>query len=110
MYQKSRHFLDCHIAGFRYHDGLEVIDELKLGTVVTLASEPDNPHDPNAVAIYLKDNKLGYVPKEKNAQLSSLLYFGHADVFETRISLVNHEADPERQFRVVVKIKNKRNN
>jgi len=59
MYEKSRCLLDCHIAGFTYYDGLEVINELKLGTTVTLKSEPENPHDPGAVAVYRADKKLG---------------------------------------------------
>jgi hypothetical protein len=108
MYERSRNLLDCHIAGFAYYDGLEVIDEMKLGAPVSLKSEPDNPHDPNAVAIYLGEHKLGYIPKAKNEQVSTLLYFGYGDIIQTRISSVNLEAEPERQFRVVLKIKDNR--
>jgi hypothetical protein len=46
MYERSRNLLDCHIAGFNYYDGLDVIDQLKLGTAVTLKSEPENPARP----------------------------------------------------------------
>jgi hypothetical protein len=100
--------MDCHIAGFAYHDGLEVIDRLKLGTPVTLASEPDNPYDPEAVAICYDDKKIGYIPKSKNSQVSALIYFGHGDIIEARISLVNLEAEPERQFRISLKIRDGR--
>ena len=44
MFEKSRNLLDCHIAGFTYYDGVEVIEKLTLGTVVTLKPEPENPH------------------------------------------------------------------
>ena len=27
-YERSRHFMDFHVAGFAYYDGLDVIDEL----------------------------------------------------------------------------------
>jgi hypothetical protein len=27
MYERSRNLIDCHIAGFTYYDGLEVIDQ-----------------------------------------------------------------------------------
>ncbi|MGX7350367.1 restriction endonuclease [Enterococcus canis] len=107
-YEPSRFFMDFHIAGFAYYDGLEVIEELKLGTVVTLVGEPDNPHDPDAVAIYYQGKKLGYIPSSKNTMFSTFLYFGHSDLFEARIQTVNLEHHPERQFRVVVRVKDQR--
>ena len=58
--------------------------------------------------IYFKDIKLGYVPSAKNILLSNLLYYGHSAIFESRIQFVNKESHPERQFRVVVKIKDNR--
>lgn len=107
-FEPSRHLIDFHVAGFAYCDGLDVIEELTLGKTVTLVSEADNPHDPEAVAIYYKDLKIGYVPKDKNSLLSLFLTFGYGDIFEARIQYVNKETHPERQFRVVVKIKDNR--
>lgn len=108
-YEPSRHFMDFHVTGFAYYDGLEVIGKLKLGKVVDLVVEPDNPHDPEAVAIYYRGTKLGYAPQGKNTLLSTFLYFGHENLFEARIQAVNLESHPERQFRVVVKVKDMRN-
>ena len=88
-WEPSRHFMDFHIAGFAYYDGLDVIDQLILGQQVSLIVEADNPHDPEAVAIYFKDIKLGYVPSAKNILLSNLLYYGHSDIFESQIQFVN---------------------
>ena len=85
-----------------------LINELSFGQAVTLVVETDNPYDNEAVAIYYKDKKLGYVPKEKNSFLSTLLYYGYGDILEARIQYVNVENHPERQFRVVVKIKDNR--
>lgn len=104
-YEPSRHFMDFHIAGFAYYDGLDVISELKLGTPVQLVGEPDNPHDPEAVAIYYQNKKLGYIPTGKNTVFSTFLYFGHTDLFEARIQMVATDTHPERQFRVVVKVR-----
>ncbi|WYE78634.1 HIRAN domain-containing protein [Fusobacterium polymorphum] len=84
------------------------MNELSLGQSVTLMVESDNPYDNEAVVIYYKDKKIGYVPKEKNSILSTLLYYGYGDIFEARIQYVNMENHPERQFRVVVKIKDNR--
>jgi hypothetical protein len=98
------------LAGFKYYDGLDVIDRLKIGARVTLALEPDNPYDPNAIVVSFEDKKLGYIPQAKNDLLSQLLYFGYTDILEARISTVNLEAsDPERQFRLTVKLKDNRN-
>ena len=108
MYERSRHLLDCHIAGFTYYDGLDVIGELKLGAPVTLKSEPDNPYDPDAVAIYYEDIKLGYVPQAKNSPVSTLLYFGHGDIVEARINCHKPDANTENQFRVVIRVKDNR--
>jgi hypothetical protein len=108
MFTRSRHFLDCHIAGFTFADGLDVIDELKLGTEVAIVGEPDNPHDPDAVAIYYGDSRIGYIPRNHNADISALLYFGYGNIFETKISSVFPDNPPEQQFRVTVKIKDNR--
>ena len=86
-WEPSRHFMDFHIAGFAYYDGLDVIDQLILGQQVSLIVEADNPHDPEAVAIYFKDIKLGYVPSAKNILLSNLLYYGHSAIFEFAFNL-----------------------
>ena len=108
MYERSRNIIDCHIAGFTYYDGLEVIDQLTLGAMVTLKSEPENPNDPDAVAVYFGGTKLGYVPRAKNSELSQLLYFGYGDIVEARINSRDLEANPEAQFRIVIKLKDNR--
>ena len=108
MFERSRNFFDCHIAGFGFYDGLDVIDQLTLGAPVTLWAEPDNPCDPCAVAIYFGNTKLGYVPRAKNGILGNMLYFGHDAVFEARINSRNLENDPERQFRIVIRLRDNR--
>ena len=35
-WEPSRHFMDFHIAGFAYYDGLDVIDQLILGQQVSV--------------------------------------------------------------------------
>ena len=108
MYTPSRNFQDFYIAGFKYYDGLDVIDELKTGTPITLKAEPDNPHDTAAVEIYYKDTKLGYIPRNVNSKISTLLVFGHASIFESRIISVNAEQPLEQRFQVVLKVKDNR--
>lgn len=59
MYEPSRVLLSFHIAGFQYADGALVLGDLKAGDKLTLCTERDNPHDPEAVAIYYGKTKLG---------------------------------------------------
>jgi len=108
MYERSRNLFDCHIAGFAYYDGLNVINDLKPGVSVELDAEPDNPHDPYAVAIYFDGAKLGYIPQAKNNYISNLIYFGYGGILESKINCHHPDAYPERQFRVVIKLRDGR--
>jgi hypothetical protein len=105
----DRHFDNFNIAGFTYHDGVDVFDELKIGVPLSLVPEPNNSHDAYAVAIYYKDHKLGYVPKDRNKFISKFLNFGHTDLFEVKINRVSPEDHPEQQIGVVVRITDNRN-
>jgi hypothetical protein len=104
MYTPSRYFADFNIAGFTYGEGLAVFEDLKVGTVLTLEGEPDNPYDPEAVALFLNGSKIGYVPRGKNSELSQFLYFGYGKFFEAQISAVNLLVHPQEQYHVVVRI------
>ena len=50
----------------RYWDGALVLDELKVGINLTMIVEENNPNDPDAVALYWKDAKIGYIPQDSN--------------------------------------------
>lgn len=51
------------IAGTYFADQTAV-DRLTVGAHIDLTAEPDNPHDPNAVALYHQGGKVGYVAKQ----------------------------------------------
>ena len=59
---------DC-ILCYEYEENLCLLKEERTiehlsgkgGTIVTFQQEPDNPYDNKAVAIYLGDNKIGYI-------------------------------------------------
>lgn len=95
-YEPSRHIDDFHLAGFAYYDGLDVIDELKMGQPVTMVREINNPYDKNAVAIFYKDKKIGYIPESHNEMISTLFYYGYDNIFEARIQAAYPEQHPER--------------
>ena len=100
MSKRSRHLVDFNIAGMRFWDGATVLRKLKAGKKLDLVAEPDNPVDEDAIAIYRKNVKLGYVPREYNALLAQLFNFGHGNILECRILKVDKHADPWRQVRV----------
>ena len=107
-YEPSKYYMDFYVAGFKYWDGPKVIGKLKNESKLTLKSEPDNPYDPEAVAIYAGKKKIGYIPMARKGDISKLLYFGHGDIFKVMVSQINMGAHPEQQVRVIVRVKDKR--
>ncbi|HFH9837235.1 TPA: HIRAN domain-containing protein [Streptococcus suis] len=107
-FEPTRHIEDFHLAGFAYYDGLDVIEELKLGTSLEMLAEPTNPYDSEAVVILYQGKKLGYIPKHKNSLISRLLFYGHGDILEARVQMIDLAEHPEQQLRVVVKFKDNR--
>ena len=74
----SRHKFKRHygfkVAGLSHHweNFRDVIDpEGDLN--VELVPEPDNPHDPNAIKVIMNGQHIGYVPKEKTADIKKIL-------------------------------------
>jgi hypothetical protein len=84
-----------NLAGFRYHAASEVWGELRVGDVLQLAREPDNPHDANAVSLSWRGHKLGYVPRRDNEVLAWSLDRG--DVLRARISRLSQHPNPARR-------------
>ena len=108
MYTPSASFLNFHIAGFQHWDGALALPKLKPGKRLKLKTEPDNPYDPQAVALYYKGAKLGYVPRKCNGELSLLLNFGHTDVFEAVVLSVNPKAPTWEQVYVSIRVRDVR--
>lgn len=100
MYEPSRLLISFFIAGFKHWDGPMVLSRLKVGQALELRCEPDNPHDPAAVAILHDGTKIGYVPTGQNDLLSVMSFYGHASAFECRVLQVAPEKSPWEQVRV----------
>lgn len=103
----NQHYATFHIAGFTYWDGLEVFNDLTIGTELTLEAESTNGHDPNAVKILFRETMLGYIPRGENEEISKFLQLGHSDLFSARVSRINPETHTEKQISVTVKINKK---
>ena len=98
------HFKSVYIAGFSYYDGAEVFTQLEIGSKITLKLELDNHYDENAVALYFKDYKLGYVPKESNRSIAKLSKAGY-DIFIGVVQQIDSSEYPDQQIRVGIFIK-----
>lgn len=68
--------LTCFIAGFRYHEGLDITNYLVLGERLDLIAEPGNPHDEHAVRIEHRKSHIGYVPRKYNQTVLAWLRCG----------------------------------
>ena len=80
------------LAGFRYHEGKEIWDELKVGDALELVREPDNPYDPKAVRVDWHGHVLGYVPRAENAAVGKLMDRG--EPVEARIVKLRKSRNP----------------
>jgi hypothetical protein len=58
------------LAGFRHHEAASLWNDMKVGDMLTLAREPANPHDANAVRVEWRGHMLGYVPRSQNQALA----------------------------------------
>lgn len=111
MEAKKKYFMDCQLAGRKYHDADEVWDELKVGTELQLMRELDNRYDPDAVAVmFEKDGeeepyRIGYIPREDNKTIADILEMGWTNMFECRICKITPDAHPEHQVHLTIKIK-----
>lgn len=120
MVTKKMYFMDCHLAGRKYHDADEVWDELKVGTVLRMERDKENRYDTNAVAVIYERNDrngaveneflIGYIPRDNNVMIANFLEMGWSDVFECRISKLDPDAHPENQVQLTIRIKRNMNN
>ena len=113
METRKKYYMDCHLAGRKYHDADEVWDRLKVGTLLSLKHDKENRHDANAVAVlYKKEDEvepycIGYIPRDCNEDIAGFLEMGWTDIFECRISKIKEDAHPESQVLLTIKIRRK---
>lgn len=80
------------IAGFQFHEGKQLWDQLKVGDPLTLVREPDNSHDARAVRVEWNGHMLGYVPRAENDAVARQLDRGNR--LEARIVRLTKHRDP----------------
>ena len=91
-------WLEFWVTGARFYpEGIAALGADPVGKPLTLVPEPENPHDPNAVAVVVPtaygDCKVGYIPRtlarEMRAVLSELELI--ADTVDVRCEVISCE-------------------
>ena len=85
------YLLQSFVRGFRFYEGLKLLDEMHEGDLLEMLREPANEYDPKAIALCFNQHKIGFIPKEDNDILSRLM---DADVvkLQAEITHLNKEA------------------
>jgi len=86
------------IAGLRHHPGERLWRRLGNGEPLQLRREPDNPHDPLAVALYWRGIMLGYLPRRENLVAARML--DHQRCLQARVIRVL----PDSEVRIELKM------
>lgn len=71
--QESYVYYEGQIAGYQYYKGPGLEKQFTVGETLELKREQTNQFDEKAVAIYYKNQQLGYVKQNENQTLSRLL-------------------------------------
>jgi len=88
------------LAGFNYHQAPAVFANLRSGDALALLREADNPHDANAIGVYWREQKLGYVPRAQNAALAWAMDRGEVVVARVSRLLVHQNPRLRVEFEV----------
>lgn len=88
--------LELPLAGFRHHRAIGVWPFLHPGAAVELRREPWNRHDPRAVAVYFRRDKLGYLPRSDNVTVARWLDQGRP--LSARIARLDEAAPSARRL------------
>jgi hypothetical protein len=88
------------LAGFQYHEGQALWQELRAGDALALVREPDNAHDANAVRVEWRGRMLGYLPRAENRSVAAEMDRGSR--VEARIARLVEHRNPWRRLLVEV--------
>lgn len=110
---------ECRVAGIVFHNIEDVWDELYEGAKIALVRQCNNEHDKNAVAVALIDDYdgnpddfdfdyiLGYIPREENEEIATILDMGWQDSLEAEISLLDRKRPMADRLHISIYVKNK---
>ena len=71
--------LTSRVAGVTFEGRQSLMANVKVGDGIRLEAEPNNPYDPNAVAVFVENDKggqIGYIPRDAAEEFKGLLEAG----------------------------------
>lgn len=94
---KEIHLFDSYIAGTTHLKDSSVLDDIKVGDMLTLRRE-DNKFDSNAILILLDERKVGYVPEKDNIVFARLMDAGK--LLKAKITGIKNKGDYFKQISI----------
>ncbi len=64
------------LAGWAFHEGPKRKRPIPIGEQLSLKPEPDNPHDPHAIAVFCGSAQIGYLPAHAAPDYGTLVAQG----------------------------------
>ena len=88
------------VAGSQFYDGDSIINDLKVGDLLELLTEPNNPFDKFAVIIKYQDKQIGYIPRSDNRYIARMVEQGMQ--LDCEILSLQPDEDPWQKIQVAV--------
>ena len=85
------------LAGSQYHALADVVDRIRVGDMLTLIREPDNPHDRSAIQVLWQGHLLGFVPRRENKAVARAMDRGEPLI--ARVVALRPDESPWRRLR-----------
>ncbi|MGJ7029565.1 HIRAN domain-containing protein [Niabella hirudinis] len=67
------YLLQSFVRGFRFYEGMRLLDQMQEGDMLQMVREPENQFDTSAIALHFNKHRIGYIPREDNELLSKLM-------------------------------------
>lgn len=91
------------VAGFQYYHGEALLRNMKPGEEIQLQREPENKFDYNAIALYYRNQKIGYLPRAENQTIALLM--DQKALITAQITETNTSANVDTWEKVWVEVK-----
>lgn len=104
----SQFLLECYLQKANQYDALKVLEEngekLKMGKILTLSIDKDDD-DKECVFAKIDENRIGCLSDEDSKIIRKFLKARWNEIFECRICRNDPEADENKRYSIVIKIK-----
>ncbi|NMA90336.1 MAG: DNA-binding protein [Amphibacillus sp.] len=99
---EGNHFdLDFFVAGWRYYDGDQVIDQLQIGDSIEFSLDPMNVQDHKAVVVMsINGEKLGYIPAFYSGWMFEIIE--KDSTYQAKVESIHPQAAPHRKISISV--------